>query len=131
MRRFGTLVRHLAARMRTRLVGDPTPPMTLQIGPAEAQSVRIRSLGPPRSNDKRPVTPMSPPLCASRPTSTFPVDHSTPDPTSTPSAETPPSKRRRQPGDTAPEFLLQAPTGITPVVDDFFDGVTRHVEGDR
>ena len=38
---------------------------------------------------------------------------------------------RRKTGDTAPKFLLRTPTSVTPVVDDFFDGLIRRVEGDR
>jgi hypothetical protein len=38
---------------------------------------------------------------------------------------------RRQAGDTAPGFLLRTPTSVTPVADDFFDGLVRSVEGDR
>jgi len=41
----------------------------------------------------------------------------------------PPS--RRKPGETAPDFLLRTPTSVAPVADDFFDGLTRRVEGDR
>lgn len=37
----------------------------------------------------------------------------------------------QQAGDTAPEFLLRTPTRVTPVADDFFDGLIRRVEGDR
>ena len=40
-------------------------------------------------------------------------------------------RRRRQPGDTAPEFLLQTPTSVTHAADDFFDGITRRIERDR
>ena len=36
-----------------------------------------------------------------------------------------------QAGDTAPDFLLQAPPGVRPVADDFFHGLIRRVEGDR
>jgi hypothetical protein len=39
--------------------------------------------------------------------------------------------RRRQPGETAPDFLLRTPTNVAPVADDFFDGIIRRVEGDR
>jgi Beta-lactamase superfamily domain len=39
--------------------------------------------------------------------------------------------RRRQPGETAPDFLLRTPTNVAPVADDFFDGLIRRVEGDR
>jgi len=41
----------------------------------------------------------------------------------------PPS--RRQPGKTAPDFLLRAPNSVTRVADDFFDGLIRRDEGDR
>ena len=47
-------------------------------------------------------------------------------------AEEPPGPpRRRKPGETAPDFLLRTPTSVTPVADDFFDGLIRRVEGDR
>lgn len=45
--------------------------------------------------------------------------------------ESPAPPRRRQPGDTAPGFLLRTPTSVTRVADDFFDGLIRRVEGDR
>jgi hypothetical protein len=35
------------------------------------------------------------------------------------------------PGDTAPDFLLRAPTSVAPAADDFFDGLIRQVERDR
>ncbi len=38
---------------------------------------------------------------------------------------------RRSPGDTAPDFLLRAPTSVTPMADDFFDGLIRQVDGER
>jgi hypothetical protein len=38
---------------------------------------------------------------------------------------------RRLPGDTAPDFLLRAPTSVTPKADDFFDGLVQQVERDR
>jgi hypothetical protein len=34
-------------------------------------------------------------------------------------------------GETAPDHLLQAPPGVAPVADDFFDALIRRVEGDR
>lgn len=37
----------------------------------------------------------------------------------------------QQARETAPEFLLRTPTRVTPVADDFFDGLIRRVEGDR
>jgi hypothetical protein len=53
-------------------------------------------------------------------------------PTSEPGAEVRPTvRRRRQPGDTAPDFLLRTPTSVDPIADDFFDGLIRRVEGDR
>jgi hypothetical protein len=39
--------------------------------------------------------------------------------------------RRRQLGDTAPDFLLRASRSVTPVADAFFDGLIRQVERDR
>ena len=45
--------------------------------------------------------------------------------------ESPASPRRRQPGETAPDFLLRTPTSVTPVADDFFNGLIRRIEGDR
>lgn len=45
--------------------------------------------------------------------------------------ESPAPPRRRQPGKTAPDFLLRAPTSVTRVADDFFDGLIRRDEGDR
>ncbi len=48
-----------------------------------------------------------------------------------PSEAFPARPRRRKPGETAPDFLLQAPTGVAPVADDFFDSLIRQVEGDR
>ena len=45
--------------------------------------------------------------------------------------ESPAPSRRRQPGDTAPDFPLRTPTSVTRVADDFFDGIIRRVEGDR
>jgi hypothetical protein len=38
---------------------------------------------------------------------------------------------RRKASDTAPDFLLRTPASVAPVVDDFFDGLIRRVEGDR
>ena len=38
---------------------------------------------------------------------------------------------RRQPGETAPGFLLRTPSNVTPVADEFFDSLTRRVESDR
>lgn len=38
---------------------------------------------------------------------------------------------RRLVSDTAPEFMLQAPTSVIPVADAFFDDLIRRVEGDR
>jgi hypothetical protein len=46
-------------------------------------------------------------------------------------AEGPSPRHRRQAGETAPDYLLRAPTGGTAVADDFFDGLIRRVEGDR
>jgi hypothetical protein len=46
-------------------------------------------------------------------------------------AEPPGRKPRRQAGDTAPDFLLRTPSSVTPVADDFFDGLIRQVESDR
>jgi hypothetical protein len=40
-------------------------------------------------------------------------------------------RNRRKAGETAPDHLLRSPTRGTPVVDDFFDGLIRRVEGDR
>ncbi len=40
-------------------------------------------------------------------------------------------RNRRRAGETAPDHLLRSPTGGTPVVDDFFDGLIRRVMGDR
>ncbi len=37
----------------------------------------------------------------------------------------------RQPGNTAPDFLLETPTSATLASDDFFDGLVRRVESDR
>lgn len=51
-----------------------------------------------------------------------------PDPTPADNAGT---RTRRQPGETAPESLLRAPSGAVSVADDFFDGLVRRVEGDR
>jgi hypothetical protein len=39
--------------------------------------------------------------------------------------------RRRRPGETAPDSLLQAPASVSLAADDFFDGLIRQVEGDR
>jgi hypothetical protein len=48
-------------------------------------------------------------------------------------ADSEPQARRpnRQAGETAPDFLLRTPTSVAPIVDDFFDGLIRRVEGDR
>jgi hypothetical protein len=48
-----------------------------------------------------------------------------------PEAVSPAPPRRRQPGDTAPDFLLRAPTSVSPKADDFFDGLVQQVERDR
>jgi hypothetical protein len=40
-------------------------------------------------------------------------------------------RRRRRPGETAPESLLRTPDSAASVADDFFDGLIRRVEGDR
>jgi hypothetical protein len=45
--------------------------------------------------------------------------------------ESPAPPHRRQPGETAPDFLLRTPPNVAPVADDFFDGIIRRVEGDR
>ena len=37
----------------------------------------------------------------------------------------------RQPGETAPDSLMQTSSNVTLVADDFFDGLIRRVEGDR
>ena len=56
----------------------------------------------------------------------------TPEPTPASANPEPPARRlSRQAGETAPDFLLRAPTGVAPIVDDFFDGLVRRVEGDR
>lgn len=38
---------------------------------------------------------------------------------------------RQLAGETAPDFLLRTPSGVSPIADDFFDGLIRRVEGDR
>jgi hypothetical protein len=38
---------------------------------------------------------------------------------------------RRQPGETAPGYLLRTPSNVTPVADEFFDSLIRRVESDR
>ena len=48
-----------------------------------------------------------------------------------PEGGSPAPPRRHQPGDTAPDSLLQAPTSVVAVADDFFDGLVRQIEGDR
>jgi hypothetical protein len=48
-----------------------------------------------------------------------------------PPEESPAPPPRRQPGDTAPDFLSRTPTNVTLVADDFFDGLIRRIEGDR
>ena len=50
----------------------------------------------------------------------------TPDPASAAAPRLP-----RAPGDTAPDFMLRAPAIVTPVADDFFDGLIRQVDGER
>ena len=40
-------------------------------------------------------------------------------------------QRRRRPGETAPDSLLQAPASVSLAADDFFDRLIREVEGDR
>jgi len=61
---------------------------------------------------------------AGKPSSTEPNPKST-------AADVPGAHTRRQPGETAPESLLRAPAAAASVVDDFFDGLVRRVEGDR
>jgi hypothetical protein len=39
--------------------------------------------------------------------------------------------RQRRDANTAPDFLLRAPTNTTVLADDFFDGLIARVEGDR
>ena len=41
------------------------------------------------------------------------------------------SARRRRPGVTAPEEMLQPSASVAPAADDFFDGLVRRVEGNR
>lgn len=54
------------------------------------------------------------------------------EPAQEPAAEVRPElPHLQQAGETAPEFLLRTPTRVTPVADDFFDGLIRRVEGDR
>lgn len=49
-----------------------------------------------------------------------------------PAASDHPERRHRQlAGETAPDFLLRTPSGVSPIADDFFDGLIRRVEGDR
>jgi hypothetical protein len=48
-----------------------------------------------------------------------------------PPKESPAPPLRRQPGDTAPDFLLRTPASATLVADDFFDGLIRRIESDR
>ena len=42
-----------------------------------------------------------------------------------------PGRNRRRADSSAPDYLLRTPTSVTPVADDFFDGLIRRVEGDR
>ena len=42
-----------------------------------------------------------------------------------------PVRGHRRVGETAPESLLQTPPGVMTIADDFFDSLTRRVEGDR
>jgi len=53
------------------------------------------------------------------------------EPAAEPPDGSPALSSRRQPGDTAPDFLLRTPPSVAPVADDFFDGLIRRVEGDR
>ena len=63
---------------------------------------------------------------------TVPAVTATSAPAPRPEATTRPAKRRRsQPGETAPEFLLRTPTSVAPVADDFFEDLARRVEADR
>lgn len=48
-----------------------------------------------------------------------------------PPEEPPGPPRRRQPGETAPDFLLRPPTNVAPVADEFFDGLVERIEGHR
>jgi hypothetical protein len=39
--------------------------------------------------------------------------------------------RQRREANTAPDFLLESPTNVTVLADDFFNGLIAQVEGDR
>jgi hypothetical protein len=87
-----------------------------------------------------PVTPRPTPANRAHPESTAePVPANAgsaapaPEPSmASPTAEDDPgAELHREPGDTAPDFLLRPPASVTPVADDFFNGLIRRVERDR
>jgi hypothetical protein len=90
----------------------------------ETASAPIAGSVSSKSRARRPTlagpTPIAPPAAP------------TPEPAPEPANPEPPARRlSRQAGETAPDFLLRAPTGVAPIVDDFFDGLVQRVEGDR
>jgi hypothetical protein len=94
-------------------------------GPRSAQPtapVATPAAAPP-PDDGTVATPESP-------ASTPPGAPTSEDATPNPAPAVAPTLRRR-PGDTAPDFLLRAPTSVIPKADDFFDGLVRQVERNR
>jgi hypothetical protein len=105
------------------------PPTTLPpaspLADRPLTSVARETTGPKRRpGARRAVEAVSP--------ATAPIAASEAVPAEEPAVSQPPTQRnRRKAGETAPDHLLRTPTGGTPVVDDFFDGLIRRVEGDR
>ena len=54
-----------------------------------------------------------------------------PTPDGAPGGRSPASHRRGAAGETAPDFLLRAPSSVAQMSEDFFDGLVRHVEDER
>ena len=113
--------------------GRATEPVSLPSGP---------NTTPTTARASRPTTPdMAPAAASAEPEATVrasawatppsqPAEQSAAPVRGAPE-ESPAPPHRRQPGDTAPDFLLRTPTSVTRVADDFFNGLIRQVEGDR
>jgi len=113
----------LALKLETAAPLAPAPPTA-------------RSAGAPTSAPAPPAAPVATPAVVPARASAWatppiqPAEQSAA-PVGEAPEESPAPPRRRQPGDTAPGFLLRTPTSVTRVADDFFDDLIRRVEGDR
>ena len=115
------------------------PPTALPTAPAPEPTTPDAATAPRLEPDAESATAAEPDPAATAHTSAWatppllPAEQSAAPDGEPPAAPPAPSTlpRRRQPGETAPDFLLRTPTNVAPVADDFFDGLIRRVEGDR